>query len=355
MEPLRWVRYGHRMHWLTRFKLIRFGTNLGQSLRSLPRRAGKIRPKFIGYPFMIIKSNNFSTFLNTFVSKVLALFRSASSQFLRYNLNRSIINYNIKNYYKSTRFLFFNRFSRFYKRNTIFNYPPTTGYLFEPAADSRMLIKKKKSTRRRKVIRRILTFWVSRVTQRTLTPIRREFDILNRKKLKYQHRLTVYVFKYYNFKVLELVNKAEFTLLNVILRSHLLLDKYIVAFCLQNRFLFVNGISTPDPTLLVYRGDVLQLSLQLRLTLFLKWSTLSAYQDTRRFFFYLRKWRKRSFRPYPKKSSHRIPSWIRSRILYKEPIPTYLEVDLTTSSAVVLYNWTTDFAQYHYTSLTLNS
>lgn len=68
--------------------------------------------------------------------------------------------------------------------------------------------------------RRMPVVWASKVTQRTLTPIRREFNYLYFKKpLKYQYRLTVLIARYYRFRVLEYLTLVEFSFLNVVLRS----------------------------------------------------------------------------------------------------------------------------------------
>ena len=124
---------------------------------------------------------------------------------------------------------------------------------------------------------------------------------------------------------------------------------------MNKNFIFLNGLPVISSDCTIMRGDVIQLIAQIKIQLFIKWNILLFGREVWRFYFYLRKWRKRSFRLFPKQSSRRIPNWIRSYIFFKEPIPVFLEVDFLTTSTLVLYNWTSNFTQYHFTSLNLNS
>jgi len=113
-------------------------------------------------------------------------------------------------------------------------------------------------------------FWVSKITQKTLTPIRREFDILNRKKLRYQYRLTVYILKYYRFKVLEVINKLEFNLTQILLRSKLLSNQKLAEFAIRKGLVFVNNLQIRTLKFSLQGGDVIQLALELKVLIFFK-------------------------------------------------------------------------------------
>jgi len=300
---------------------------------------------FVGYFSTLKKIFVFTNLSNSLTTKLLLEFKLRTTQFIKYNLNRTIINYNIKGIYTPQRFLQFNylvkkkRLNNFYKNQSRLD----------------IALKRRKQMRRKKTLRRVPSFWVSKITQKSLTPLRRDFNILHRKKLKYQHRLTSYVLHYYKFKVLELVNLSEFALESLLLRSKLISTQILARFFIKKNYIFVNGLLVSKPQFVVSKGDVIQLLLQIKVLLFLRWNALLAFQKTKKFYYYLKKWRARSFRPYPKTPSRRIPSWIRKCFLYREPIPLFMEVDFLTMSVIVLYNWTTDFFNYHYLSFNMNS
>lgn len=109
--------------------------------------------------------------------------------------------------------------------------------------------------------RRMPIVWASKITQRTLTPARREFNYLYfRKPIRYQHRLTVLVARYYRFRVLEYLTLVEFSFLNMILRSRFVVLRTVaVAFIRQGWFL-VNGVAVTTEAYLIAPLDVIQLT-----------------------------------------------------------------------------------------------
>lgn len=136
----------------------------------------------------------------------------------------------------------------------------------------------------------MLTLWVSKVTQRTLTPVRREFNNLySQKPLRYQHRLTALILRYYRFRVLEFINTLEFSFINVVMRSRFIALRSTALDFISRRWFLINGIVATDPTLLISPLDVLQLTPNLLWIFFYKWLLLQVREYFGRFFYYLRK------------------------------------------------------------------
>ena len=103
--------------------------------------------------------------------------------------------------------------------------------------------------------------WASKVTQRTLTPVRREFNYLYFKKpLKYQYRLTVLIARYYRFRVLEYLTLVEFSFLNVVLRSRFVVLRTVALLFIRRGWFLVNGAVTTAADCLIAPLDVLQLT-----------------------------------------------------------------------------------------------
>ena len=283
---------------------------------------------------------------STKVSLYLKKFRLITSRFLKYDINQVSINYNLRRVRRSSKLLslkkrkFFNsalllnsnQLPVIKKNNIIFN-----NYI--------------KKFRKRFSKRRVDMFWVSKINQKSLTPSRRNYKIINRKDLIRQKRTTKFITRYYNFKVLNTINCLEFTLLNILMRSGLVNYKPTALILVNKNFLYLNFKPVSKPNILMNKNDILQLILSLKFILYIKWTTLDSNLTARRFFFYLRKWRNRKFRPYPKKSSYRIPNWVRRRLIYKEPTSAYVETDLLSFTSIVIYDWTVNFFNYHYMSL----
>ena len=220
-------------------------------------------------------------------------FRVQTSRFLRIDTKRAIINYNLKG--TKTRLTWLR--GNFFLRNTLncqtaFRFAGRT--ILDSLQPSSIMSRGFKYSRRRRLfflrVRRITTFWVSKITQRTLTPTRREFNKLYLKKpLKYQKRITLAVLKYYRFKVLEVLYVLEFTLLNILTRSRLVLSRSMAVTLINLGFVTVNGFRCADETSLVYPLDWLMLEPSLRFILFYKWALLSVFFTGRKFFIYFTK------------------------------------------------------------------
>lgn len=252
----------------------------------ISRRRLEIKPpynrlsrKFVGFKRPLPKLFNFTNTTNTLTTKLLLEFKLKATQFFKQDLNRTIINYNIKGVYTPKKFMRFNSFRSL----------PNYNYLYRKSSFLDKPLRQLQKARSVKTFRRVPMFWVSKITQKTLTPLRRDFNILSRKQIKYQHRLTQYLLNYYKFKVLELVNLSEFALGGVLLRSKLLPTYNLLHLFLSKEFVTVNGLTVKNRNFVLGKADVLQLALQLKVFLFLRWNMLIAFQQTRRFFFYLRK------------------------------------------------------------------
>lgn len=273
-------------------------------------------------------------------------FKLITSRFLKYDINQVAINYNLRRTGKMSTFLF-NKKRQFFSSNL----PLNSNQLPFVNKNTKFFHKYVKKFRTRISKRRSDMFWVSQINQKKLTISRRNYRILNRKELIRQKRLTKYITKYYNLKVLNVINSLEFSLINVLMRSGLFNYKPTIVLLMKKNFLYLNNKLLYKTEMLLYKNDIIQCILSIKFILYLKWTTLNNNLNARRFFFYLRKWRNRKFRPHPKQSSYRIPNWIRRRLLYKEPTASYVETDLISLTTVILYDWTFDFFNYHYMSI----
>jgi len=283
------------------------------------------------------------------INRFLKEFRLKTSRFLNYNLNKTIISYNTRRLHKYN-------FNVQWLLKLTGQYTSSTfpGILHPTFKSNTSNIKFKKKKIKKIRLRRLNLFWVSRITQKTLTPVRLEFNILNRKKFKYQKKITKYILQYYRFKVTESLIRLNFDLMFVLLRSFIVRDWNTAIIVLKKNFIFINGIGTVRAVLL-NPGDFITLKFTVNLCIFLKWNRLASRFLVFRFFFYLKKWRKRSYRPFPKRSTNRIPDWIRKRLLFKETIPVFLEVDLPSMSFLVLFNWSVCYNPFHFMVLNQNT
>jgi len=190
---------------------------------------------------------------------------------------------------------------------------------------------------KRRVFRKIKTFWVSKITQLSLTPARKHFIFrFNGKKFYYQKKITLFILKYYRLRVLEFLFKLEMRLINVLIQSHLVPNHFTFKLLLQGKFIFLNSTLVTSDSVTVSNNSIIQIVTSLKFLIFKKWCEISYYLELHKFFYFLRKWRERSRRLPPKTSSFRIPNWVINYKLYKEAIPHYLEVDFLTQTAVVI-------------------
>ena len=309
-------------------------------------------------PFFFIAS--YDHYLSGFASVWLLEFRRQATRFLRIDFKRTVIKYNLKPILFRDSWVMGNRAMlwtpseawrlhrlgfktyRLKKNTPLVNLVQRLRYPLEA----------RKATLFRLRTRRMPVAWVSKITQRTLTPARREFNYLYFKKpLRYQHRLTVLVTRYYRFRVLEYLTLVEFSLLNAVMRSRLIVLYRVAMSFIFKGWLTVNGLVLSDPTYLVAPLDLLQLIPTTRWLVFYKWYLLKIRETFGRFFFYLRKWRLRARRPYPKQSSFRIPDWVRRRLYFRETTPIYFELDFLTFSCINLINPLQHFNNFHFLSI----
>lgn len=264
-------------------------------------------------PFFFLSSRHGST--HSYSTYWIREFRQKVTRFMKLDFKKTVIQYNLKPLYQQSFWLLGNRTPDRLVQN-VWSYNFLGFSLFRvyglgsaPNINTDFLVA---DTRRSYLYRlrtkRMLTLWVSKVMQRSLTPIRREFNTLHyRKPLRYQHRLTALVLRYYRFRVLEFITALEFSFINVIMRSRFVVLRSVALDFIARRWFLINGVVTTDPSFLVAPLDILQLTPSLRWVFFYKWLLLRVSEDFSRFFYYLRKWRVRANRPYPKESSFRIP------------------------------------------------
>lgn len=157
-------------------------------------------------------------------------FRRKVTRFLRLDFKRTVIQYNLRpvvfrdNWVLGNRALFWNQPSvvQFSKLGFARYRLARQDLLQRSGTRLPDPLHTRKGALFRLRTRRMPVVWASKITQRTLTPSRREFNFLYFKKpLRYQHRLTVLIARYYRFRVVEYLTLVEFSLLNTVLRSRL--------------------------------------------------------------------------------------------------------------------------------------
>lgn len=273
--------------------------------------------------------------LNSYLTNWIYVFRSATSRFLRIDTKQVLISYNLMGLRTTKNWL--TRFSN-------------ADLLQKPL----YLVGSLRSHLYRLRNRRVRVFWVSKITQRTLTPSRREFNTLSeQKKLRYQRRLTRLISNYYRWRVFEYINNMEWRLEYILLRSGLAHTPEMLRLLLQTRLLFLNNfpLKTAHRHILLAPLDTIQLVPSCEYLLFLKWNSAHNFINNSRFFFYLKKWRTRRSRPYPKMSSYRIPEWVRRYVFRREPVSSNFEMDLTTLTLINLNTQNKFLPNYHYLSI----
>nr|YP_011027864.1 ribosomal protein S4 [Euplotes cristatus]UPM52074.1 ribosomal protein S4 [Euplotes cristatus] len=298
-------------------------------------------------------------YLSFFGTNWVLEFRRKVTRFLRIDFKRTVIQYNLKPVLFRKAWLLGNR-SILWNTTKLWRFSRLSYSKYRPALELLPLGKSvptdsfvfRKQFLLRLRARRMPTVWASKITQRTLTPTRREFNYLYYKKpLRYQHRLTVLIARYYRFRVLEYLTLVEFSFVNVVLRSRFVVLRTIALSFIRRGWFLVNGTINTSEAFLVAPLDIIQLTPTTAWLVFYKWHLLRVREVFGRFFYYLRKWRVRARRPYPKQSSFRIPTWVCTRLYFRETTPVYFELDFLTLSCVNLINPLIHFNNFHFLSV----
>jgi hypothetical protein len=186
--------------------------------------------------------------------------------------------------------------------------------------------------------------WLATVTPKSFNTARRQFYYYHHKRFIYQKQITKYILNYYRFAIWELIWIQEFRLSILLLRSQLCLIETILTQLCQAKWIFLNHSPVTSLSILLYPFDCINLIITSSFFLFYQWQILYIEFKLNRFLYYTRYWTLRSFRPYPKQASFRIPHWvIFYRFLIFE-IPVYMEVDFLTLTCII-------FNYYHYSLL----
>ena len=191
----------------------------------------------------------------------------------------------------------------------------------------------------KKAVAKIKTVWVSKVTQLMLDPFRREFLILYRKPFKYQRRITKFILIYYRFKVLELMQQMEFKLLSILTRIKFSYSQESAKLLISKGFVRINGMQVNSISQYsdVSFSDTIQLVLSIRYLMYVKWIGHTHHFKFKRFYYLLNFWRIRSFRPFPKDSSYRIPYWVKHYVNFREARPIYTEISYFNFTVIILF------------------
>lgn len=264
-------------------------------------------------------------------------FRITTTALFNYTpLRRHIIRYNLMRPHWAT--------SSFFKNQTVFGF----GHPFYGTSNLTSVYASQlaKSPRYR-----LPTVWLAYVTRLQITPQRREFMLLYRKKFQYQSRITRYVTRFYRYKVLQAVQAYEFGLILFLVRCWFAITPQLAMSLIHNRLVFINGVVAAHWDLMLSGGDVVQLVMHRAYFLFHRWSSIFHRFRLVRFNYFSNFWKLRGMRPFPKTTSRRIPHWVIYHRIIIEEVPAYVELDFTTLSAVLLPSYIHNPVYYHYFSL----
>jgi ribosomal protein S4 len=153
---------------------------------------------------------------------------------------------------------------------------------------------------------------------------------------RYQHRLTKYLLKYRQLVHSQLIPFFEMRLLNLIIRSRLILDVLNTMAFIEAGLVFVNGKICLSRFFQLFINDVVQLIISFKYYITFRWLLNHSIKKKTR----LRheSWKKLRYKPWDNKQKNKsLPATVIPQRYMLLDVAKYLEVDFFTLSAVVLY------------------
>lgn len=155
--------------------------------------------------------------------------------------------------------------------------------------------------------------------------------------LRYQYRLTRELTRLSRAKHNSHIYIKELTLLNILFNSHFVTDIQLSKLLINSNIVFVNGILSNNENLNLFKGDFIQIIVNLKYYITYRWMlNWNRYKKTRLLKLAKVKFKKHSIMRNKQRST-RIPDWVLTSRLKPFDIPKYLEVDYFTLSTFVLY------------------
>lgn len=154
---------------------------------------------------------------------------------------------------------------------------------------------------------------------------------------RYQAKLTKKLSSIRREAYLRVDGIRELFLFNFILTSRFVFDIRASYELIATNTIFVNGIVTTNPGLLLIPGDFLQLYVSLKFYITYKWLHNFRKTETIRFLKLMNYRNNTSRADLSKQASNYIPDWVYRRRLRDWDLPKYVEVDFFTLSSFVLF------------------
>jgi hypothetical protein len=156
-------------------------------------------------------------------------------------------------------------------------------------------------------------------------------------KIKYQFRLTRYLFRYYKFIKFKTFIVLEFRLLNILIKSKFFPDYGLTLLFFNNTSIFVNGSFCFNPNFQLFVGDFVQLIISFKYYVLHKWLLVLNLKKKNKLKNVSKKKLTIPENYEEKQKSHTFPNWILFNKNIVDDIIKYIEVDYFTLSFFVIY------------------
>lgn len=240
-------------------------------------------------------------------------------------------------------------FKKLFNRDVIFLKSKKKNLFFKKKFENKILVskrlnivsKKKKFKFFKKTSKRDTgNFFFKKFFFKTLLKNRRMLVLFfNRNKRTRQKKITKLIFK--NTKNIFFNNQTcEYSLLNILVRSHFFLFVRDALFAIKNNFVFLNGCVVTKNDLLLTTNDCVQLSISKSFLIFLKICKRFLKKKISMFRYSSWKFFKNKFLKKKKKlksKKRKNPKHIEMLFLFKLNTPKLLEIDFLTLSILILY------------------
>ena len=160
---------------------------------------------------------------------------------------------------------------------------------------------------------------------------------LERLRFQYQHRLTRYFLKFYKIMRFRSFLTNEFSVLNILLKSHLVPDNDFAALFVARGLVYINGVACLNRFFQVFLGDFVQIIVSIKYYIVCRWFISWALQKS----YLLRKLiRQKSHGAQnleEKQKSKLLPQKILRNSGVFDDALRYVEIDFFTLSIIILY------------------
>ena len=118
---------------------------------------------------------------------------------------------------------------------------------------------------------------------------------------------------------------------NLLIKSKICYTVSESLFLIKNGFVFINGVKTTNPFLILKKFDIIQISISDSFFDFFKINTDKKFKVTSLLKHII--WKNNRFiNNFYKQSYNRVPSWVSNVSSFYEDVPSYIEIDYTILS-----------------------